>query len=138
MHPVTVTWDGGVRFTARVRGHTVQVDQPLSAGGEDTAIAPIELIPASLGTCIAYFVQQFLVSRGLSAAGLTVTVNAEGAKNPHRIGSLEAKVAIPGGVPERYAEAVQRAASTCTAHNTLRNPPAIAIRIEAPLLKDAD
>ena len=34
---VQVTWDGGVRFTADVRGHKVQVDQPRQGGGEDNA-----------------------------------------------------------------------------------------------------
>lgn len=132
MHPVTVSWDGGVRFSARVRGHVVKVDQPIEAGGEDSAVAPIELIPVSLGTCIAYFIEQFLVKRGLNAQGLSVTVNASGARDPHRIGAMDVTVSIPGGVPERYAEAVKRAASTCTAHNTLTHPPAMTIRIEAP------
>jgi putative redox protein len=129
MKPVTVTWDGAMRFTADVRGHKVHVDQPSVAGGEDTAPAPLELMPASLGTCVAFFVQQFLATRGLDAEGLTVEVRTTGAANPHRIGRFEVDVQVPAGVPERYRDAVKRAAETCTVHHTLMHQPEIAIRV---------
>jgi uncharacterized OsmC-like protein len=127
-----VTWDGGVRFTADVRGHKVLVDQPVQAGGQDSAPMPLELVPTGLGTCVALFVQQFLVTRGLDATGLTVEVGTHGAANPHRIGTFEVKVRIPGGVPEKYREAVRRAAEGCTVHHTLTHQPEIAVSIEAP------
>ena len=129
MKPVTVTWDGGARFTADVRGHKVHVDQPPQAGGEDSAPTPLELVPASLGTCVAYFVQRFLSTRGLSSEGLTVTVGSLDAPNPHRIGAFEVDVQIPGGVPEKYKDAVLRAAETCTVHSTLTHHPAVHIAI---------
>lgn len=131
MQPITVTWDGGVRFTADVRGHKVVVDQPQKAGGQDSAPMPLELVPTSLGTCVALFVQQFLVTRGLDASGLTVEVQTVGAANPHRIGKFEVAVKIPGGVPEKYREAVRRAAEGCTVHHTLTHQPEIAVQIEA-------
>lgn len=133
MKPITVTWDGGVRFTADVRGHKVAVDQPQQAGGQDSAPMPLELMPASLGTCVAFFVQQFLVTRGLDASGLTVDVQSQGADNPHRIGRFEVSVKVPGGVPEKYRDAVMRAAETCTVHHTLTHAPEITVEIEAGL-----
>ena len=129
MQPITVTWDGGVRFTADIRGHKVSVDQPSQGGGQDSAPMPLELLPTSLGTCVALFVQQFLVTRGLSAEGLTVTVTATGAPNPQRIGAFDVQVTIPGGVPEKYRDAVLRAAQTCTVHNTLEHRPEVKIAI---------
>ena len=129
MKPVTVTWDGGVRFTADVRGHKVHVDQPPQSGGEDSAPTPLELVPTSLGTCVAYFVQRFLNARGLSSEGLTVTVGSADAANPHRIGAFDVDVQIPGGVPEKYRDAVLRAAETCTVHSTLVHHPAVHIAI---------
>ena len=133
MKPITVTWDGGVRFTADVRGHKVAVDQPQRGGGEDSAPMPLELLPTSLGTCVALYVQQFLVTRGLDATGLTVEVQTLGAANPHRIGRFEVSVKIPGGVPEKYQEAVKRAAEGCTVHHTLTHTPEIAVSVEAPV-----
>ena len=130
---VNVTWDGGVRFTADVRGHKVQVDQPRQGGGEDTAIAPLELLPTSLGTCVAYFVQQFLVTRGIDPTGLEVAVGVAGAPNPHRIGYFDVTVSLPGGIPDRYRDAVIRAAETCTVHHTLMHTPEITVRLEEPV-----
>jgi len=129
MKPITVTWDGGLRFTADIRGHRITVDQPVQAGGSDSAPMPIELLPASLGTCVALYVKQFLATRDLDPTGLTVEVTAHGAPNPHRLGRIELQVLIPGGVPERYRDAVRRAAESCTVHHTLTHSPEIDLSI---------
>lgn len=131
---VKVSWDGGVRFTADIRGHKVHVDQPRQGGGEDTAVAPLELLPASLGTCVAYFVQQFLATRGIDPTGLEVDVGVMGAPNPHRIGRFDVRVSVPAGVPERYRDALKRAAETCTVHHTLTHTPEIAVTLEERVL----
>jgi len=104
--PITVTWDGGVHFTADIRGHKVAVDQPPQGGGTDGAPTPLELVPAALGTCVAFFVQQFLVTRGLDATGMEVQVFTAPAPNPHRIGQFEVAVSVPKGIPEKYRDAV--------------------------------
>lgn len=129
MRPIVVSWDGGVRFTADIRGHKVTVDQPQRGGGEDSAPMPLELLPASLGTCVALYVQQFLVTRGLDPAGMTVEVVTVGAANPNRIARFGVEVKIPGGVPEKYREAVRRAAEGCTVHHTLSHGPEIAVSV---------
>ena len=134
MHPlVKVTWEGGVRFTADIRGHKVPVDQPRQGGGEDTAPSPLELVPAALGTCVAFFVKQFLATRGVDPTGLEVAVGVAGAPNPHRIGRFEVQVRVPAGMPERYREAVVRAAETCTVHHTLTHVPEIAVSVKEAL-----
>jgi uncharacterized OsmC-like protein len=130
MHPVIVTWDGGVRFTADIRGHKVSVDQPVQGGGRDSAPTPLELLPASLGTCVALFVQQFLQTRGLDATGMRVEVTAHGAPSPHRIGRLDVSVAVPGGVPDKYRDALKRAAEGCTVHHTLSHGPELSVTVE--------
>lgn len=129
MQPIVVSWDGGARFTADVRGHKVVVDQPEKGGGEDSAPMPVELLPTSLGTCIALYVQRFLATRQLDASGLTVEVTSVGAPNPNRIARLGVEVKIPGGVPAKYHDAVRRAAEGCTVHHTLTHAPEIVVEI---------
>lgn len=129
MKPVTVTWDGGVRFTADVRGHKITVDQPPQGGGQDAGPMPLELMPAALGTCVALFVKQFLVTRNLDAAGLTVQVYTAPESNPHRIGRFEVAVTVPKGIPEQYREALVRVAQSCTVHHTLTHHPEIAVEV---------
>jgi uncharacterized OsmC-like protein len=129
MKPITVTWDGGVHFTADIRGHKVAVDQPPQGGGRDAAPTPLELVPTALGTCVALFVQQFLATRGLDPTGMEVQVFTAPAPNPHRIGQFEVAVSVPKGVPEKYRDAVKRAAESCTVHHTLTHQPDIAVEI---------
>jgi ribosomal protein S12 methylthiotransferase accessory factor len=129
MQPITVRWDGGVRFTADIRGHAVSVDQPRKAGGEDSGPMPAELVPTALGTCVALYVQQFLVTRGLDAAGLTVAVTTTGAPNPNRLARFDVQVNIPGGVPDRYRDAVRRAAEGCTVHHTLTHVSELSVEV---------
>jgi len=129
MRPIVVSWDGGVRFTADIRGHKVTVDQTQRGGGEDSAPTPLELLPTALGTCVALYVQQFLVTRGLDPTGMTVEVGTVGAANPNRIARFAVEVKIPGGVPEKYRDAVKRAAEGCTVHHTLSHGPEIAVSV---------
>ena len=134
MKPVTVTWDGGVRFTADIRGHKVSVDQPPQGGGTDSGPMPLELVPAALGTCVALFVQQFLTTRGLDPTGMEVQVFTAPAADPHRIGMFEVTVSVPKGVPEKYRDAVRHVAESCTVHHTLTHRPDIAVELlETPV-----
>ena len=117
--PIVVTHEGGVRFAAQVRGHRVLVDQPERAGGEDTAPSPIELLGAGLGTCVAYYVQQFLSSRGLPYDGLRVTVEQLPASSPSRTGKFVVHVSLPAELHGEQAVLIERVARSCPAHNTL-------------------
>jgi len=134
--PIVVTHDGGVRFTAQVRGHRIVVDQPERAGGADTGPAPIELLGASLGTCVALYVQQFCQARGLSSAGMRVEVMQLGAQNPNRIGEFGVRVELPDGIPDQYLPMLERVAKSCPAHNTLVHGAEVRVEIAAPALMD--
>lgn len=130
--PMVVTHEGGVKFAAQIRGHRLLVDQPLGAGaGEDAAPMPIELLGASLGTCVALYVQQFCHSRGLEYEGMRVEVEQHGAKNPNRIGLFELRVVLPKPVPPEYEEMLERVARSCPAHGTLVHGAEVAVHIEA-------
>lgn len=118
-NPIVVTHEGGVQFAAQIRSHRVVVDQPVRGGGADTGPAPIELLGASLGTCVALYVQQFCHARGLPYDGLRVEVEQYGAGNPNRIGTFVVRVVLAHELPEEYAVMLERVAKSCPAHNTL-------------------
>jgi putative redox protein len=135
--PITVTHDGGVRFTVQVRGHRVVVDQPERAGGDDAGPAPIELLGVSLGTCVALYVQQFCEARGLSSAGLRVEVVQHGAQNPNRIGEFAVRVELPDGIPTQYLPMLERVARSCPAHNTLAHGAELRVEIAAAAVAES-
>ena len=135
--PIVVTHQGGVKFAAQVRSHRVLVDQPAGGGGDDSAPAPIELLGASLGTCVALYVQQFCHVRGLPYDGLRVEVDTVGAGNPNRIGRFEVRVVLPAGLPPQYAETLERVARSCPAHNTLVHGADVSVAIDAGVAAEA-
>lgn len=128
--PIAVTHAGGLKFAAQIRSHRVLVDQPVHGGGDDAGPAPLELLGASLGTCVALYVQQFCRVRGLPYEGLRVLVETQGAANPNRIGRFALRVVLPTELPEQYAEMLERVARSCPAHNTLAHGAEVSIQIE--------
>jgi putative redox protein len=127
-----VTAEGGLRFTASIRGHEVVTDQPVHAGGEDSAAMPLELLAASMGTCIALYAHQFCSARSIPADGLTVEVGYETARAPKRISRFDVNVLLPDDFPAQYLEAVERAVKNCPVHNTLSHVPEINVALEIP------
>lgn len=128
--PIVVTHEGGLRFQAAVRGHRVIVDQPTHARGSDRGPQPIELLGASLGTCVAFYVQQFCAARGLPHDGLRVEVDSVGARAPNRIGEFRVRVHLGHELPEQYAKALEQVARSCPAHNTLTHGAQVSVDIE--------
>ncbi len=128
--PMVVTHEGGVKFAAQIRGHRVVVDQPMGGGGEDSAPMPLELLGASLGTCVALYVQQFCHARGLPYQGMRVEVEPRGAQG--RIGRFDVRVVMPEPLPPQYAQLLERVARSCPAHNTLAHGAEVAVDIAHP------
>lgn len=131
--PVLVaTHDGGMRFVAEVRGHRIETDQPEYGGGGDAAAMPLELLGASLGTCIALYAHHYLATRELPTDGLRVEVRNTRAEKPKRIGRFDVRVQLPAGVPDEHLERLERVAVSCPAHATLSHPPEIVVELEQP------
>ncbi len=128
--PITVTHEGGVKFAAQIRQHVVMVDQPMRGGGEDSAPMPLELLGASLGTCVALYVQQFLHTRGLPTEGMRVEVDPQGAQG--RIGKFAVRVILRDALPANYSAMLERVARSCPAHNTLTHGAEVDVNIEQP------
>jgi putative redox protein len=118
-------------YTVDIRGHRLQVDQPIEAGGTDTAPTPTELFAASLATCVAFYAGRYLHRHGLSRTGLRVRTEFTMATDrPARVASLRVVVVPPPGLPEQRRAALLAVASHCTVHNTLHQPPEIEIGLE--------
>jgi putative redox protein len=119
---------GGDRFSIRVRGHELVVDQPLSDGGEDDGPTPTELFVASLAACVGFYAERFLRRHGLPADGLRIDAQAAmSADRPARVASVTLQV---GGLPEmseNRRKGLLAVVEHCTVHNSIRQAPAIEI-----------
>jgi putative redox protein len=127
---VEVSYLGGEAYPVATRGHVLLTDQPATAGGADTAMTPTELLVASLSSCVAFYAGRYLARHGLNRDGLHVsTAFTTAIDRPARVDKVRLTIRVPGGIPPGREAALLAVASHCTVHNTLRQPPDIAIEL---------
>jgi uncharacterized OsmC-like protein len=120
----------GDAYAITARGHGMLTDQTVADGGKDAAATPTELLVASLASCVAFYTGRYLVRHGLDRAGLAVTAEyAMAAGRPARVGAVQLRITVPGGVPLQRTNALLAVASHCTVHNTLRQQPDVSIEL---------
>ncbi|WP_326592815.1 OsmC family protein [Streptomyces sp. NBC_01294] len=130
-HRLDVVHVEGDAYAVAVRGHRILVDQPVDAGGKDTAPTPTELFAASLATCVAFYAGRYLLRHGLPREGLRVrTEFTMAADRPARVATVRIVIVPPPELPERRRAGLLAVASGCTVHNTLHRPPEVGIELE--------
>jgi putative redox protein len=128
---MTVTHLGADRFAVEIRGHTITVDQPVEAGGADTAPTPTELFVASLASCVAFYARRYLARHDVPTDGLSVTSSYTAGGKPNRVTDIAIRITPPAGLPAERHAAFLAVASHCTVHNTLHEPPAAEMSLGA-------
>ena len=131
---VSVEHLGAVQFEIRARQHVIACDQPVESGGFDEGMTPPELLLASLGSCAAFYAAAYLRKHKLSEKGTKVRVTAGKRKEPARLDDFRISIEVPSTIDPKHIEGVERAVHQCLIHNTLLNPPSIAIEIHNPAL----
>ena len=129
--PIVVTHERGLSFAAQIRQHRIVTDQSERAGGEDSAPSPTELISAALASCVALYVYQFCVSRGLLHDGMRIEVLPLNATSPNRIAQLDVRVHLPQELSPHVREMLERVVRSCPVHNTLAHGAAVSVAIQA-------
>jgi putative redox protein len=123
-----VRFVSGEAYEVAVRGHRLTVDQPVDAGGADTAPTPTELFVASLATCVAFYAGRYLTRHGYNREGLGVSVGfTMAAGRPARVAEVRLKVRVPADLPAERWPALAAVVSHCTVHNSLTSPPDVTI-----------
>ncbi|WP_155056044.1 OsmC family protein [Streptomyces blattellae] len=131
VHQVDVAHVNGDAYEVDIRGHRVLVDQPMEAGGRDTAPTPVELFAASLATCVAFYAGRYLHRHKLPRTGLRVRTEFTMAfDRPARVDTVRIVITPPPALSAQRHAAMLAVASHCTIHNTLRRPPEVDIELE--------
>ena len=130
---ITVDHLGAVQFEITARGHRIVSDQPEDQGGFDEGMTPPELLLASLGSCTAYYVAEYLKRHKLASEGTRVRILAEKVKNPARLDNFRIEVRVPVEISAEHQNGVREAVHRCLIHNTLLNPPHIELDVAAPV-----
>ncbi len=117
-----ITFGDGDRVDALYRGKTISTDQ------EGPLPQPFELFLASIGTCTGYYVAKFCHKRDIPTDGIRLEMRRNLYPDSKMIERIEIDIQLPASFPERYREAVIRAAQQCTVKKHLDQPPAIEVR----------
>lgn len=126
---MVISFPGGAKVDATFGPYTVRTDQPPSGGGEGSAPAPFSVFLASLGTCAGIYVLGFCRQRGLPTDGISIVQRVEGsATKPGMVGKIVLDIRVPPTFPEKYHEALVRAADQCAVKKHIENPPAFEVK----------
>lgn len=125
---MTVTFPGGTRVDAQFGNHIIRTDQPVRGGGEDSAPAPFSVFLASIATCAGIYVLGFCQQRGLPTEGIKLSQRIEVDPRTGMVAKIGIDIQVPPGFPEKYHDALVRAASQCTVKKHLEHPPAFDVR----------
>jgi putative redox protein len=124
---IIVTLPGGKRVDAQVGEFTVRTDQPVERGGGGSAPEPFALFLASLATCAGVYVAGFCQARGIPTDGIRLVQRTEHDPATGQLARVSLDVQLPVEFPERYRDAVARAAATCKVKKTLAHPPEVQV-----------
>jgi ribosomal protein S12 methylthiotransferase accessory factor len=129
---IRITFPGGEKVNAEMNGFVVPTDQPVADGGEGGAPSPYDYFLASLGTCAGYYVLSFCRQRGIAVEGMALSQRAEfaiGDDGKRRLARVALEIGLPPGFPEKYRNAVVKAAEVCAVKKAVMNPPEFAITL---------
>jgi putative redox protein len=119
-----VFFPGNKRVYVRHKGFVIETDQPAQSGGDESAPSPFDLFLASVGACAGIYVLSFLEQRGLSAQGAGIVLKTERDPETKLVSKISLEIKLPSEFPEKYRDAVIRAAEMCAVKRHLDNPPA--------------
>ena len=125
---MTVTFPGGARVDAAFGSHIIRTDQPAHGGGDGSAPAPFSLFLASIGTCAGIYVLGFCRQRGLPTDGIQLVQRMEPDPRTGMIGKISLDIQVPPEFPEKYRDALVRAANQCAVKKHLETPPAFEVK----------
>jgi uncharacterized OsmC-like protein len=119
--------------------HALQADEPTSAGGQDAAPTPYELLLAALGACKAITVRMYAKRKGWPLQGVQLNlshgkVHAEDCANCDGVSSLidqiDVEIKLRGELSAEQRRILLAIAEKCPVHRTLTSKVQIRTRAD--------
>ena len=117
-----VKFPGGLRVDAEYGPFVIPTNQ------DGTAPPPFALFLASIGTCAGIYVLSFCMQRGLPTDGLEISQSMETDPMTGLIKKVNLDIHVPQDFPEKYKDAVIRAADQCAVKKHFEHVPEFQVR----------
>lgn len=121
-----VFFPGDTRVDAEIDGVRI----PTGGEGEPS---PFDLFLAGIGTCSGIKVLRFCQERGLPTENLHIKQRMSYNPDSKMIEKIELDIQLPSDFPEKYYDAVVRAANTCGVKRHLVHPPEFDVHVSVML-----
>ncbi len=112
-----IVFPGGAQVDA------ISGDMVITTNQDGSAPAPFGLFLASIGTCAGIYVLSFCTQRGIPTENIRIVQRMSSNPFTRMIDQVELDIQVPPDFPEKYKEAVIRAADQCAVKKHLENPP---------------
>jgi putative redox protein len=122
MH-VDVGFPSNARIQARCKDLVVETGLPPDRGGDPDALGPFDMLLCALATCTGFHVLTFLDERGLSTEDAGVSIDGRRSPDTHLLESVAIEIRVPADFPEKYRDAIMRAAGLCLVKAQLGEKP---------------
>lgn len=124
-----ITFPGGKKVNAEFDGTLVRTDQPATSGGEGSAPTPFEYFLASIGTCAGIYALSFCQERNIATEGMSIVQQMEFQEvmGKRRVTKISLEIILPPGFPDKYRNAIVKAAELCTVKKAIFDPPEFSV-----------
>lgn len=124
-----IRFPGRKKVEAFFDDYIVTTDQPVADGGSGSAPSPFELFLASIGTCTGYYVLSFCQKNNIPTEKMKLTARFPRNPTTHLVENIHIDIHVPRDFPEKYTNAVIKAAGACAVKRHLEQPPQIEIKV---------
>ena len=115
----------GYTHDVEVDGHTLVIDEPEAAGGNDEGPSPTRTLAASLAACTAITVEMYADRKGWDLGDLEVEV--EMTMESHTPTGFEVTLRCPGDLDDEQLERILVIAAKCPVHKALSANTEVAV-----------
>ena len=124
---IEITFGEGKVVNAKYKDQIIKTDQSIKNGGLETAPEPFSLFLVSIGTCAGIYVKTFCDQRNIPTEKIRLTQNMRYNPDKRLIDKINIDIHLPADFPDKYIEAVIRAADQCAVKKHFLDPPEILV-----------
>ena len=131
MYEIDVDYQDSFKYTVRSPNYEIKIDFPKDDGSIE-GITPPALLLASLGSCVAVYLERYLNGARIKFDKFTIKVKSEICPEaPRYLKNIAVKIDFPGlKLEQKRRDALLEFIRNCPVHNTLKHNPVVNITLE--------